>query len=545
MVDTAAGVESPPSATRSAVEVAVVRDDRGHIALPDGAAPVSVAWSATDQRLWFLTTKGLIGATATQQPYQPEVFPWQFATAGAGVLVAWPDHGAWTVQWRDKKPGFVRCLSGAYTPIPADGAGASQCHALALASDGTGKGLRLVAPLSDTNLLAFCTPTDGGNYTVSYSGTSPGGSRLYGVAARSDRSAAAEYWVSSPEGKYLATYAPSTGRFGEPVTLPAGQQPRDIALTPAGDIVWVATAGNALYRFAVKQREFLLPAIALPGAVRALRPAPGGILWFTCQSDDRVGYVLPGAAEPRWIQVGAGSKPAGLTMTDDGTLWAALSGGKALQALPGCLLDGFSGGDQSTAVGEPFPSRLRLKVMALDTAPCPDVEVTFTVKGSAVRFGDAAGDTQTTDADGVATSSELRGVAVGTDSVVAAWDCADATAVFENLKVTGAAAGVDQVQYVSGGGQQAPKFGTFPELMKVKALDKNGAAVSGASVTFTIREQTMAEFPDGHAEATVQTGATGEGVSPKLKAGAVEGPVSIEATAAGAATSVIMKQTVY
>ncbi|MFF4160052.1 hypothetical protein [Streptomyces sp. NPDC001678] len=474
---------------------------------PITAAAIDLTWNGDDHNVWFVTAEGIVGVFEPRSPWSSSLFtPGSGVTGSASSVVAWPGHGVWTFISGQNDCAFVKCdLNGLYRTHPLSGR--TECRSLTLAQ-GPGGHECVVAALTDWKMLAFVDP--GG--AISYSrGYTPG---LYAVAAAQQDPAL--LWISSPGAKSLATYDVRTGEFSQPIDV--GAEARDIAVTPSGDAVWVATPENMVLKYTVQGG--IVHRFETPAPAHRLTATADGTLWFASTEGDAIGYVLPGQTRAATIPTGAGSRPSGVTVSGDGVLWAALSGERALQRVSRYRLAVESGDGQSATVGQRFPDPLVVKATQLDGTPVGGQKIEFSVEaGSAVFENGEPVETRRTETDGVATSSRLKALKEGPCVVTARWTETEAVASFSRLTVTPPVGAAHHVRYVSGAGQTVPPGKSFDEPMKVVVEDKNGVAVPGAEVTFKIQDEGAATFPGGVETAKVTSEADGSATSPVLTAG--------------------------
>ncbi|MFC5143383.1 hypothetical protein [Streptomyces aureoversilis] len=498
-------------------------------------APVDLTWNVEDHRLWFVTAEGRIGY-ADPRGHSNTLFPPAVGVTGrADTLLSWPGHGVWSYVAGESESAFIRCdQDGNYQVRSVNGT--SRCRALAIAQDERGSSV-IVAPLVDRNLLAFLEP--GGIVETSqvYS------AGLYGIAvAEQDPT---RLWLSSPERQALVTFDMVTGRFSEPISV--GAEAQDLAISAAGDVVWVATAGNRLYRYGVHDRRFAQ--MDIPSPAHRLLVSGDGTLWFASTAGDQIGYVLPGESTASVISTGSRSRPSGLALAGDGDLWVALSGENALQRVSRHRLAVQSGDHQTAEVGQRFPEPLVVKATLLDGTPVARQRIEFSVEaGSAVFENGKPVEIRYTGAGvedlGVATSSLLKALKEGPCVVTARWTEGDAVASFSRLVVTPERGVADHVRYMSGAGQTVPAGKSFDEPMTVVVEDKNGNPVEGAEVTFKIRGENVATFPGGKDTAKVKSGPDGSVESPVLTAGDKPGVFSVRVWVVKTPVSLLLDQTI-
>ncbi len=498
---------------------------------PIDAPAVDLTWNRDDRNVWFVTAEGLVGLFEPRSPWSNTLFDrGSVLTGRAHSLVAWPGHGVWTFVVGENDSGFVKCdLEGKYQAHFLGGK--TDCRSLALAAAPGGR-QRLVAPLMDWSSLGFLDA--GGGFSTSAVYTSS----LYAVAVAAQDPT--HYWLTSPQSKSLVIYDAHTGVFGSPVGL--GVEPRDLAITPAGDVVWVATTENVLFKYNVA--EGVSNRIDISHPAHRLTVAADGTLWFTSYAGDAIGYVLPGQNRVSMLPAGQGSHPSGSTISGDSKLWVALAGEKALRRVSRYRLAVESGDGQTTVVGERFPKPLAVKATQLDGTPVAKQKIVFSVEGGSAVFENGK-PTETrytgTDGDqlGVATSSPLKTVKEGPCVVTARWTETDAVAAFSRLVVTPKPGAADRVRYVSGAGQTVPAGKSFDEPLKLVVEDAKGNPLEGVAVTFKIRGERVASFPGGGDTDEVTSGAGGSVTSAVVTAGDSPGGFSVEAWAADTNVSLL------
>ncbi|WP_052682149.1 hypothetical protein [Saccharothrix sp. ST-888] len=503
---------------------------------PIDTAAVGLTWNGDDQNVWFVTAEGNVGVFEPRSPWSSTVFTRNTGLAGrSDSVVAWPGHGVWTFVVGQSDSGFVRCTpDGTYQMHTLNGR--SDCRSLALAQ-GPGGETRIVAPLIDWGSLAFFESGSGISTSRVYE---PG---LYGIAVAEREPTS--YWLSSPGGRSLVGYDAHTGVFASPVNI--GTEPRDVAITPAGDVVWAATPDNVIFKYTVAEGR--LTRIDTPYPAHRLVATADGTLWFAGASGDAIGYVLPGQSRAATIPTGPGSRPSGVAVSGDSQLWVALSGERALRRVSRHRLAVESGDGQTAVVGGRFAEPLTVKAMQLDGAPLAGQKIKFSVEGgSAVFENGKPSETRYTGTDGeqlgVATSSLLKTLKEGPCVVTARWTETDAVASFSRLVVTAKPGTADHVRYVSGAGQTVPAGKSFDDPMKVLVVDELGNPVEGAEVTFKIKGAEPATFPGGVDTATVPSEADGSATSPVLTAGDRTGGFSVRVWVADTAVSLLLQQNV-
>ncbi|GHF52077.1 hypothetical protein GCM10010218_36840 [Streptomyces mashuensis] len=504
---------------------------------PIDAAATDLVWRGDDQNLWFVTTKGIIGFFEPRDPWGNTVFGQGSGLSGSATsLVAWPGHGVWTFVTGQDGAAFVKCTDGGqYQAYPLNGI--TDCQALALGKGRDGR-RRLVAPLISWNQLAIVDAGGGVQYSQMY----PGG--LYGIGIAAE--APTRYWLTSPGTKALVAFDATNGSFGPAVTL--GVTPQHVAVSPAGDVVWVSTTEKKIVKYLVADNTHSL--VDTPHPAGHMLATADGTLWFAAPAGNVIGYVLPGATRAATIPTGAGSHPSGLAVAGDGRLWIALAGQKALQRVSRHRLAVVSGDGQTTHAGHRFAEPFVVKATQLDGTPVGGQKVEFSVEEGAGVFENGepteVKETGTAgDGLGVATSSLLKPLREGPCPVTARWQETDAVAAFTRLVVTPEPEAADRVRYVSGAGQTVPAGKSFEHPMRVVVEDVHGNAVEGARVTFKVRGENMAIFPGGVDTAEVTSGSDGSADSPVLTAGDKPGGFPVEAWADGTSVGLLFHQNIH
>jgi hypothetical protein len=207
-----------------------------------------------------------------------------------------------------------------------------------------------------------------------------------------------------------------------------------------------------------------------------------------------------------------------------------------------------SGTPQSSAVNTAFPLTLQATVTSTDgNGPHPviGVPVTFAAPFPGLNSESPSGtfasnlitETDTTDANGVATSSKFRANATaGAYSVTASVTGTSTPASFSLTNTVPAAATITAV----GGTPQSAAVGTgFGQLLAANVVDKFGNPVSGVDVTFTAPAAGASGIFADSEMATESDTTDGNGTATSLGfiANAIAGgPYTVTATVAGVAT---------
>ena len=203
---------------------------------------------------------------------------------------------------------------------------------------------------------------------------------------------------------------------------------------------------------------------------------------------------------------------------------------------PTVAITATSGSGQSAVVGAAFAKPLVATVTS-GGSPAAGVTVTFTAPAAEPNgtfAGAIATDTETTDANGVATSKAFTaGTKAGAYSVSASATGAATPASFSLTNSAGAASGISAT---SGATQSASVSTAFGTALQATVADSDGNPVSGVAVTFTApatgASGTFAT--SGSATETDSTGANGVATASAFKAnGTTGGPYTVTANFAG------------
>ncbi|GAA3169942.1 MULTISPECIES: hypothetical protein [Streptomyces] len=485
-----------------------------------GAAPAAVAFNPADDNIWFVTADARIGRFVPRPPFEVAVFPPQFSQKQAGTLTTW-DGNVWTYVHDTAEGRPAKCDPSGKYPLLGTGP-AKACQAMAVAEDGRSAG-RLIATLDGQKFLYLIDSAGEVEYSDAYVGGA-----LHGLAVEE---ASKRCWVSCPGSKDLVPFDLTAGRFGSPLGLRTA--PLQIALTESEGkrYLWAATPERRIVRRRLDdpgEKE-----IATPAPVGRFLALPGGTLWFTMPSLDAVGYILPGAETVTGtVPTGAGSRPSGITVADDGQLWVALEGTAQLFRVSKYQIRAVSGGSQAADLGETFDEPLVAQVSMVDGSSPADASVVFTVLGDNARFSGTQQSAKVPAKAGVATSPPLKAVKAGPFEVSAEWQGKDAVTRFRYLTVNPQAGSVDHVRHLSGAGQHTAPDTAFDQPLKVVVEDRNGIAVTARTrVTFTVTRG-RATF-EGAASAKTESDADGVAASPALTAGPTPGTCTVEAWAEG------------
>lgn len=157
------------------------------------------------------------------------------------------------------------------------------------------------------------------------------GARPAGVAAATETGV----WVVDRTGDRLLHlgFAPRAVReiavLGEIHVPTPGAFPLGVVGLPDGTAWFTEPFAGALGRIDILGRVEEFPAGAGPAEIAT----SGDSLWFTLQGVPAIGHVRGGDAAVALTALPEGSAPFGVTVADDGTVWAALHGGDALARL--------------------------------------------------------------------------------------------------------------------------------------------------------------------------------------------------------------------
>lgn len=204
---------------------------------------------------------------------------------------------------------------------------------------------------------------------------------------------------------------------------------------------------------------------------------------------------------------------------------------------PTVAIAATSGAGQTATVGAAFSKPLVATVTS-GGSPSAGVTVTFTAPAAQPNgtfAGAVATDTETTDANGVATTSKAftAGTKAGTYSVSASATGATTPASFSLSNSAGAATAIS----ATGGGTQSAAVSTaFATALQATVVDSDGNPVSGVAITFTAPATgaggTFAT--SGKTTETDTTGTNGVATASALKAnGTTGGPYTVTANFTG------------
>ena len=198
-----------------------------------------------------------------------------------------------------------------------------------------------------------------------------------------------------------------------------------------------------------------------------------------------------------------------------------------------------SGSPQSTPINTVFPAPLVAKVADLGGNPVSGAAVTFTAPASGASgvFVNGTGtETDTTDANGLATSSTFtaNGVA-GANTVSATVAGVTGAANFNLTNVAGAPASI----VVASGSPQSTAVNTvFAVPLAASVLDASSNPVGGVVVSFTAPTSgASGTFAGGASSANATTDATGTAIAPAFTANGITGSYSVVASVPGISIS--------
>lgn len=218
-------------------------------------------------------------------------------------------------------------------------------------------------------------------------------------------------------------------------------------------------------------------------------------------------------------------------------LFAILTDCSSTHTTPPPVLVVSSGSGQSTTVGTAFSAPL-VALVTVNGKPSVGVSVIFTVTSSLPGCTFANGtntETDTTDSNGLATSSVCTADTASGAYVVAATTLPAAGADFSLTNTSGPPAAIAAT---SGTPQSATVSTAFANPLVATVTDVDGNPVSGASVTFTAPATAPSgTFANGTNTEIDITDANGNATSSTFTADAtVGGPYTVTATVAGVAT---------
>ncbi|MEU0936078.1 hypothetical protein [Embleya sp. NPDC005971] len=192
-----------------------------------------------------------------------------------------------------------------------------------------------------------------------------------------------------------------------------------------------------------------------------------------------------------------------------------------------------AGDGGKAAAGQTFPT---LRVTARDAAgePVPGVVVHFAVTGTGdSAFPDGRTCDATTGPDGVATAPALTAGKTAAPFTVQVTTPGGTASNTFHLEVTGAHKPVNSIGSVGGDHFSARRNTDFADPLTVVARDKDGNAVQGATIRFTIQDTgtTRPTFKGGVSSCDGVTDAQGKATAAPLAAGPEAGGFSVRVTA--------------
>ncbi len=194
-----------------------------------------------------------------------------------------------------------------------------------------------------------------------------------------------------------------------------------------------------------------------------------------------------------------------------------------------------AGNNQAVSIGTVF-SALQVLVKDSNSNPVPNVLVTFTAPASGAGVIFSAGNTATTNAQGIASVSVTANSTAGSYTVQAGASGVAINASFSLANNPGAASSIA----ITAGNNQAVTIGTAFSPLQVLVKDSNGNLVPNVLVTFTA--------PASGAGVTFSAGNTGttnaQGIaSVSVTANSTAGSYTVQAGASGVATNAVFSLT--
>ena len=138
-----------------------------------------------------------------------------------------------------------------------------------------------------------------------------------------------DVWVSDTTGGRLLLLGPGPRILAEAVVPTPGAQPFGVASVYDGTTWFTELAADALGRIGVLGRVEEFP-VGREDVLPSMITASGDSLWFTMNAIDALGHIRGGDAAVAITELPAGSAPVGITVAEDGAVWAALIGADAL-----------------------------------------------------------------------------------------------------------------------------------------------------------------------------------------------------------------------
>jgi hypothetical protein len=196
------------------------------------------------------------------------------------------------------------------------------------------------------------------------------------------------------------------------------------------------------------------------------------------------------------------------------------------------------GAQQAAVVNVAFSFPLKVEVTDIHGNPVSGAAVTFTAPSTGASGAFANGtttDTETTDANGVATSSTFSANSVaGSYTVDASVAGISASAAFA---LTNAAGAPTSITASNGSAQSTPVDSAFPLALTAQVSDSDGNPISGATVTFAGPSSgASGTFANGTTSDTETTDANGMATSSTFSATSMAGSYTVDASVAGVST---------
>jgi len=201
------------------------------------------------------------------------------------------------------------------------------------------------------------------------------------------------------------------------------------------------------------------------------------------------------------------------------------------------LLSIVSGDLQSARLEQAFALPLQVRLGTANGDPVVGEAVVFSAPatGASVRFADGSRQWRVlTDAQGMARTLALTATgAAGSFSISAGVDALPGGVRFTLNNLDGSAP-VLRIVKLDGDGQAVTVGMPYPQPVRVKVIDAQGAAVAGHAVDFALPDSgASAVFDGGLLAAQTVTDAAGVAVSPALRANGLAGAFEMRVTAAG------------
>lgn len=136
-------------------------------------------------------------------------------------------------------------------------------------------------------------------------------------------------WVTDTTGDRLVLLGPGPSVLSEIALPTAGAQPFGVVALDDGTAWFTELGGNALGRVGILGGVDEFP-VSPSDAMVSMIAASGDSLWFSMNAADALGHVRGGDAAIAVTELPAGSGPVGVTVAEDGAVWAALIRADAL-----------------------------------------------------------------------------------------------------------------------------------------------------------------------------------------------------------------------